>query len=81
MRQEETKHKRGQEETKNKVSSYTTSKIGALTMARASNWFIDASFEKEWKVNESICWKILFLNVFTLLDLLYGPMLYFISLL
>ena len=81
LRQEETKHKRGQEETKNIVSSYTTSKIGALTMARASNWFIDASFEKEWKVNESICWKILFLNVFTLLDLLYGPMLYFISLL
>ena len=52
LRQEETKHKRGQEETKNIVSSYTTSKIGALTMARASNWFIDASFEKEWKVNE-----------------------------
>ena len=50
-------------------------------VARASNWFIDASFEKEWKVNESICSMILFLNVFTLLDLLYGPMLYFISLL
>ena len=40
------------------VSSYTTSKIGALIMARASNWFIDASFEKEWKVKESICSKI-----------------------
>ena len=58
--------KKDKRKLKTIVSSYTTSKIGAFIMVRASNWYFDASFEKEWKVKESICSKILLLNVFTL---------------